>query len=416
LATGSLTDRSREEDTQGRDLSRACKLDEVTALRVAMLGAFFLGCHSGASPADAAVAVDLAPGCVPSSLAFTTSTVATFPVGSGPAYLAAADFNGDGKLDVAVSNYKVSIVSVLVGHGDGTFALPVDHPVGKGGRDLQGLAAGDFTGDGVLDLAAANTASATVTILRGDGQGGFAALPGPHATGTMPEGLIGADFNHDGKLDVALALGDGQFDLLLGDGAGGFSTLLPIATPLLAAADFNADGIVDVAGGAFAALDLAPGRSAAIVLGRGDGSFALPGNSYAVGSGPDGMAAGDFDGDGRLDLVVASFNDDAGTVLLGHGDGSFTVGQTFVSGGGPDGIAVGDLDCDGKLDVVVANSGVAFVSVFRGHGDGTFAAPLSVPAGMSPGATVIADFNGDRRADILCVNFEADTVTLLAGQ
>ncbi len=306
-------------------------------------------------------------------------------------------------------------MSVLLGRGDGTFAPPDDHLVGSGARDLQGLAAGDFTGDGVLDLAAANTASATVTILRGDGHGGFSALANPHATGTMPEGLIAADFNRDGKLDVALALGDSTFDLLLGDGAGGFSTRLPIATPLLAAADFNGDGIVDVAGGAFSTLDMAPGRSAAIVLGRGDGSFALPGNSYAVGSGPDEIAPGDFDGDGRLDLVVASFNDDAGTVLLGHGDGSFTVGQPFTSGGAPDGIAAGDLDCDGKLDVVVANSGVDFVSVFRGHGDGTFAPALSVPAGMGPGATLLGDFDGDGRVDLLCVNFEADTVTLLVN-
>ena len=163
-----------------------------------------------------------------------------------------ADFNGDGKLDLAVSNYGSNNVTILLGNGLGGFTAAPVSPIAVGSVP-DGLVTGDFNGDGKPDLAVANENDNNVTVLLGDGSGGFTAAPGsPFPAGLVPIGLAIADFNGDGKPDLAVVNVRGNnVSLLLGNGSGAFTpsaNTFPVgATPVcIRAADFNMDGKPDL--------------------------------------------------------------------------------------------------------------------------------------------------------------------------
>ena len=348
----------------------------------------------------------------PAPLPFFTTSI---PVAVG-------DFNGDGKPDLAVYN---GAVAILLSNGDGTFQAPIMFtPPGPVG----GLVAGDFNGDGKLDLAVTtdtNTGYGTtgVIILLGNGDGTFQLsqsilLP----TTSDPSGLVAADFNRDGKLDLAVATYGASdaagVSVLLGNGDGTFQTpptqysyVNVGAKPLgLTAGDFNGDGKLDLA------ETLTPISSLIIYLGNGDGTFQSPTLVSASFAGD--IAAADVNRDGKLDLISSC------GVHLGNGDG------TFQSGGLPGGqyatTAIGDFNGDGKLDLAciempVPPSTAVNVSILLGNGDGTFQSPLSVPVNApifgAPVALAIAvaDFNGDGKQDLALPGLSADVTTLLQG-
>ena len=199
------------------------------------------------------------------------------PVGAGPASLAIADVNHDGHPDILVANTESQTLSVLLGDGHGHFhsAPGAVCATGPGPNDI---AIGDFNGDGNLDLAIANTGTPNLTILLGDGKGGFAPAPhSPFATRSKPHvhGVAVGDFNGDGKLDVVTDdWGNNQFLLLLGDGLGNLASPgVPFPTgkrpyQRLRSADFNRDGRPDVV---TTNLD---GNTVSILLGDGHGGFA----------------------------------------------------------------------------------------------------------------------------------------------
>jgi hypothetical protein len=344
-----------------------------------------------------------------------------------PTGLAAADFNGDGKLDLALGMPgKPGWLNVLVGNGDGTFTLVPSSPVV--GTSPLSIAVGDFNGDGKLDLAVVSTCPSpvvanppagynNVTILLGNGDGTFTPAQGsPVAVGNCPFGVAVADFNGDGKLDLAVANWyDNTVSILLGNGDGTFTPApgSPVAaggTPMaLAVGDFNGHGKLDLA---VADENL----TVTILLGNGNGTFTpAPGSPVAVTTStpPYTVVAGDFNGDGILDLAVGGWANDTVAVLLGNGDGTFTQEAGCCGASQPTTTRIlamvsGDFYGDGKLDLGMAdqlyNVGASpasdYLTTMRGTGDGTLTpSEFSLLSPDFTYALVAGDFNGDGELD-----------------
>jgi len=233
--------------------------------------------------------------------------------GGYPDSVAVGDFNGDGRLDLVVANATSDTVSVFLGDGTGNFTLTSSPSTGS---RPESVAVGDFNGDGILDLAVANFGSNTVSILLGDGTGNFSLISSP-GMGSFPDSVAIGDFNGDGILDLAVANYEGNegnsVSILLGDGAGNFKLASSLATgsypSSVALADFNGDGKLDLAVANFTS------STVSVFLGDGTGNFALA-LSFGAGSGPDSVAVGDFNGDGRLDMAVGDGYSDVVSLLV----------------------------------------------------------------------------------------------------
>ncbi len=352
---------------------------------------------------------------------FIQASGSPFTVGSGPTSVAVADFNGDGVADLAVANSGDNTVSVLLGNGSGGFTTASSSPFAVG-LGPTSVAVADFNGDGVADLAVANQNSNNVTVLLGNGSGGSTAASGsPFAVGTQPVSVAVADFNGDGIADLAVAnWGSNNVTVLLGNGSGGFAAASgsPFAAgtlpPSVAVGDFNGDGIADLA------VANSGDNTVSVLLGNGDGTFTVAsGSPFAVGSGPVSVAVADFSGDGIADLAVANHLGGTVTVLLGNGSGGFTAasGSPFPAGGYPVSVAVGDFNGDGKTDLAVANAGSNNVTVLLGNVSGGFtpASGSPIAVGSAPGSVAVADFNGDGKTDLAVANGGSNNVTVLLG-
>jgi hypothetical protein len=346
--------------------------------------------------------------------------------GVNPAVAGVADFNGDGKPDLAVMNSGDMNVSVLLGNGDGTFtAASTAGPVGTipcvkfNQQSNCAIAVGDFDRNGTADLALTSGYDNTVIILLGNGNGTFTTASGsPISVGNFPEALKTGDFNRDGLLDLAVAnANDNTVSILLGNGNGGFTAASGPANLVgnfpffLAVADFNGDHVADIA------VVNGDDSSVSILLGKGDGTFTEPNPPNPVGTGATSIVAGDFNGDGKIDLAVANYISDDVEVLLGKGDGTFTeaAGSPIAVGIYPFAITTGDFNDDGNTDLAVANSGDNTVTILQGAGDGTFTAAAGPPptVGDAPNDVVAADFNGDGAADLAVVNLSDNNLSIL---
>jgi hypothetical protein len=289
---------------------------------------------------------------------FTAAIGSPFSVGAAPDAIAVADFNGDGVLDLAVANYNGNTVTVLIGNGSGGFTATANPiPVG---RLPAGIAVGDFNDDGIPDLVTANLNSGTVSVLLGDGSGGFTVGSGNQVqAGLGPKGIAVGDFNGDGVQDIAISneeYNEASVAILIGDGAGGFTaTAMQTGGYLGYAAsvgDFNRDGFPDLAVASYFG-------SVAVLLGGPATAFTTPSDSpFPVGSTPLGLVVGDFNGDGIPDLATANSGDGTVTVLLGDGKGGFAPapGNPFLAGGHPAALAVADFNHDGVEDLAIANN------------------------------------------------------------
>jgi hypothetical protein len=331
------------------------------------------------------------------------------PVGAGPQAVAVGDFNGDGIPDLAVANTADNTITILLGNGDGTFTdagtLTTDAaPVS--------IVTADLNGDGMLDLVVANRDGGTLTIFLGNGDGTFAPAQSI-ALGSSPAVVAVADVDGDGIPDLIVAdPGDSAVAVLLGNGDGTFQD--PVFSPaggsvtFVAVADVNGDGIPDVV-----AVNT-DSDTISVLLGAGDGTFQFdPKQVYAVDQAPVSVAVGDFNGDGVLDLVVANRDSNDVSILLGNGDGTFQTAQNYAVGASPLSVAVGDFNGDGILDVAVANQGDNTASVLLGNGDGSFQVAVSFPVSSGPAALAVADINGDGTADLVTANADAGTVSVL---
>ena len=338
----------------------------------------------------------------------------------------AGDFTGDGHLDLAVANSGSNTVSVLLGNGNGTFQPQVTYAVGQ---VPQALVAGDFTGDGRLDLAVANNSSNTVSVLLGKGDGTFAPQV-TYAVGNSPVGIVAGDFNGDGRLGLAVA-NQGQDDskpgsvsVLLGKGDGTFAPQVTYAVGIgpqaIVAGNFNGNGRLDLA-----VSETDPGTGVgevSVLLDKGDGTFA-PQVTYNLGVQAKGIVAGDFTSDGQLDLAVSSLFGYV-SVLLGNGNGTFRAPITCAVGGTLGAIVAGDFFGDGRIDLAVSVNGADFnlptsgVSLLLGYGDGTFlpmSGPLGNAVGADPDAILAADFTGDGTIDLAVTNHSSNSVSVLLG-
>jgi len=349
-------------------------------------------------------------------------------VGSAPNSVAIGDFNGDGKLDLAVVNTVDNTVSVLLNNGSGGFLAPTTLTVGS---NLNGggfaIVAADFNGDGKLDLAVADQGNGDVAIFTGNGSGGFTG-PVTITVGNSPESLAVGDFNGDGKPDLAVAnTADDTVWILLNNGSGSMvhTNTLSLATGAgpfaVAAGDFNGDGRLDVVAADGGTNDVT------VFLSNGTGGFGT-GTTYTVGTGsfntPDSIAVGDFNGDGVSDLLVGNSGDGSVSLLLGNGSGGFAApARTSVGSGvnsNPYYVIAGDFNGDGKLDAAVANNADGTVSVLIGNGSGGFAAPVNYGSGSTanpnPSSVFAGDINGDGRLDLVVTNFGETDISILLGQ
>ncbi len=351
----------------------------------------------------------------------TFGAKADFATGSGPYSIAVGDFNGDGKQDLAVANSTSSTVSVLLGNGDGTFGAKADFATGT---SPYFVAVGDFNGDGQSDLVATNHVSGTVSVLLGNQSvtsWAFAAKA-DFATERFPYKMAAGDFNRDGRIDLVVtkptdyscgsAVEKVSVLLGLGDGTLGATTEFETGSCSFSVAvgDFNRDGKLDLAVTSFVS------NTVSVLLGNGNGAFGAKAD-FATGSGPYSVAVGDFNGDGKPDLVVGNYGDGTVSVLLGNGDGTFGPKADFGTGapGGDDAVAVGDFNRDGKPDLVVAMSNSGTVSVLLGNGNGTFGAKADFMSGGSPIAVAVGDFNGDGKQDLAVANATSPVSVLLGN-
>jgi VCBS repeat protein len=344
------------------------------------------------------------------------------PTGHYPASIAVADVNRDGKPDIIVANTEDETVSVLLGDGKGHFASAPGSPFACG-KVPNDIAVTDMNGDGNPDLIIANTGTPYITILLGDGKGGFATSPhSPFATQSYPHvhGVVAADFMGNGKPAVITdSWGHDQILMIPSDGNG--NLILPGKLfntgkrpyQRLRSADFNGDGKPDVV---TTDLDL---NAVTILLGDGKGGLIeAPGSPFAAGAAPWSVAIGDINGDGKLDLAILPYAPDVRdpkdlgvTVLLGDSKGGFTKmrGSPFSLAGcrGPDRVAIGDVNGDGVSDIVVSCGQNHRLMLYLGTKDGTFqVSTLDVQTGWS--GLAVADLLGDGKKEIIVSNGALD--------
>jgi FG-GAP-like repeat len=374
--------------------------------------------------------------------------------GASPLFGALGDLNGDGKTDVAVANACqvnfqnscAGAVVALLGNGNGTLQAPPDYPV-MGNSNIETVAVADFNGDGrpdlaelVINLNGPSFPSASVSMLLGNADGTFVAGASTAVASTFVNEfntpLVAGDFNRDGKADLATTACLDQacttvgLAVLLGVGDGTFSRSLlppPLVAVALSAGDFNGDGKLDMA----SVTNTCTGPNDLICnnglvniwLGNGDGTFQIPVNYPFVGAETMSLVAGDLNLDGKLDLIVANSNCGefdcpmgSVSVLLGNGDGTFQTAVNHSSGDfGANSLALADLNGDGKTDLAISNMGACFappctissIGVLLGKGDGSFQAASTTAAANNSGTVTsiaVADFDGDGKLDLALSN------------
>src|SRR5215213_2906059 len=360
---------------------------------------------------------------------FEAAPNSPFAVGDAPTTVTNADFNGDGKMDLAAQNAGSNTVSVLLGNGDGSFPAKQDFGVGFVPTSVTSA---DFNDDTFADLAVANQNSNNVSVLLGKGDGTFQTKQ-DFTVGTNPSSVISAEFNGDGKTDLAVAnYSSNTVSVLLGNGDGTFQTAQPYSVSVggtpgpnqIITDDFDGDGDVDLATANVGSnTEIANFHGGvAVLLGNGDGTFQNASRVVRVYL-PYSLASADFDDDGDSDLVATSYGLTGGcciygevTVALGNGDGTFGAGQSFRVGSGhtgPSAVASADLDTEGHEDLVVSNSATDDVSVMLGNGDGTFGAAQNFPAGDLPAFVISPDLDADGIADLAVANQDSDNVSVL---
>jgi hypothetical protein len=367
-----------------------------------------------------ATAANSAFGVAPNPVTFNfeTSTISGF---NGPYHIITADFNNDTKLDLAVTNWPGDQLTILLGDGLGNFSVVSTLTTGV---HPNFITAGDFDNTGSIDLAVTNGSGLRdVTRFFNDGTGTS------WTTSTLSIGsdadvssIVAANFtpSTDSNIDLFIVKNSGIvadfYEVWQGNGSGGFTEIASANTgnfPIFAAAgDFNGDGSLDIA---VANYD---SNSLTILLGNGDGTFsAAAGSPITVGTNPRAIAPGHLNGDAHTDLAVTNLGSNTVSILLGNGDGTFSAAANVTSSGGVAGIVISDFDGDGKNDLAVTRFNANVVSIYRGNGDGTFdSTSIDFSVGMGPFFIASGDFDKDGKPDLALTNYTSNDVTVLLNR
>jgi hypothetical protein len=340
-----------------------------------------------------------------------------------------ADLNNDKINDLVIANSEDSSVTIMLGTGKGNFAEAKGSPF-PAGYMPNDVAIADFNKDGKPDLAFANHDRKYLTVLAGDGRGSFSPLMGsPFQVEVTPHthGIAVGDFNSDGNLDMVTdSWGNDRLAILFGNNNHGFNSAVKYLAvgkhpyQRIRTADLNHDGKPDIV---TTNLD---GKNATILLGDGKGNFhEANGSPFACGDSPFGIAIGDVNDDGNLDLAIINSpsitSDNTGrdglTVLLGDGTGRFTTipGSPFTTGISPSRLAIGDINGDGIADIAVDNYKSNSVTVFI-MGKNTVVSSYTIRVGAMPDGIAIADLNGDGKNDIVVTNSGEKYLNILSGK
>jgi hypothetical protein len=313
---------------------------------------------------------------------------------------AIADLNQDGRPDALVSLPDTGLVQLLLGSGDGRFSQSATYAVAPGRGDL---VLADVNGDGIRDLVVASTGIAT---LLGNPDGTFGA---PVYSGGSGMWMVAADFNRDGRLDVA-SVGKNfpssgiprTVDIYRGNGDGSFGPpqymfVSDNGVRAISAGDMNGDGWPDLV------IGESDSRALHVYLNQGNLTFAAAARVF-IQVGPAATAIADMDGNGRLDVLTADFT---GTVSLfaGNGDGTLQPARIFPAGTGPASLDVADIDLDGRPDVIVALDGGA-VAVLLNTGD-ALAAPVLLTTEGHASFAVGVDVDNDGGVDVAALHTTA---------
>ena len=345
----------------------------------------------------------------------------SLPSSGGIAGSATADVNGDGKSDVVVGQFNqngqsiTGFLTVLLGNGDGTFQAPLSSQEPNIG--IFQLLAADFTGDGIVDVATSDVGgNGGISLSVGDGNGMFTAAVTSFTgtTGLNVQAIAAGDFNKDGKMDLALIALDPSNTIsplysMIGKGDGTFQTNfvydIPFISSSVTAADFNNDGKVDLAVAATVA------NQVLVFLGRGDGTFQSP-TIYNTGTSfTNNVNAADFNGDGNVDLAVGT---EQGVLFYpGKGDGTF---QAPILTAMPFSIVQAStvLLAGSKPGLTVLGNDKASVFILPSNSDGTFRVPIPEEATFYPRGYAAGDFNRDGSTDLIL--FSAANTTLASPQ
>ncbi|HMU39329.1 MAG TPA: FG-GAP-like repeat-containing protein [Pseudomonadota bacterium] len=286
-----------------------------------------------------------------------------------PRNLVIADFNMDGNQDVLVSLLTAGAVAFLPGSGNGNLGSATNSTVGSQPR---AIASQFLDSDNKLDAVIANAGGGNVSVILGQGNGQFTSKT-PVTAGNSPNAIVLRDFD-----------GDGKYDLVSANAGGGTGT-----------------------------------ASLTIALGNGDGTFKTP-NSMNIPVGSTGMAVGDIDGDGKLDLAISHGAQGSVSVLIGNGNATFKAPVAVNAGGATpqaNDVVIADFNGDQKPDLAVANSGTNNVSVMFNTGAGVFGnTPQTTPtAGSSPNSLIAVDINEDGFTDLVTANMGGSNLSVMLG-
>ncbi len=357
-----------------------------------------------------------------------TALVVTVPVGTRPNAITTGDFNRDGKPDFAVVEVGVNSndIAVVLNTGGGTFAPAVFYQPDMAGSIAYSIKTADFNGDGNLDLVTAmlppfSTGSSVIQIRFGNGTGVFGS-PTSFPAGNFPGAITVADFNGDGKPDVAtsntgpgLQCHGGYAQSFLNNGSGGLTagptaSARPYAYDIVAG-DFNLDSKMDLAvrGGGDPGCG-PPFGGISIDIGAGNGTFTL-GNAIEANNAPAYLEVTDLNHDGKTDLVGP--NGSNMVPLLGTGAGDFVAGTNFNLGVASSDAVAADFNLDGKQDVASVNSSANSAVVTFGNGAGGFTGLNLFSTGINPTSLATADFDGNNRPDLAVTNYDSSSVTVI---